>query len=340
MRAAVIAGGVGGAKFVKGLRAALGPEDRISVIVNTGDDMWLTGLRVCPDLDSMMYALAGMNDAERGWGREGESERVSAELAEYGVGWPWFTLGDLDLGTHVARTAMLQEGMPLSAVTDRLCARWSEAFQAPRTRLLPATDQEVETWVTAEEDGQVTEMHFEEWWVRTRASARAQRFVQRGVEQARAGPGVKEALAEADVILLAPSNPVVSIGTVLGLPGVGERPGLPGIPGIGEALREAAVPVVGVSPIIGTAPVQGMARQCLEVLGYDCSAAAAAQAYGARAGGGLLDGWLLAEEDAAALPALEGAGIRARAAPLWMRDETTSRRLAQDALELAAAISS
>lgn len=349
MRVAVIAGGVGGAKFVKGLRAALGAQDQVDVVVNTGDDMWLTGLRVCPDLDSMMYALAGVNDAERGWGRQGESERVSAEMDAYGVGWPWFTLGDLDLGTHIARTTMLREGLPLSEVTGRLCSRWAEAFGSPaggpRIRLLPATDHEVETWVIAEEDGRASEVHFEEWWVRTRAAARARRFVQRGVERAAPAPGVGEALAEADVILLAPSNPVVSIGTVLGLAGAeperwepaGEhgRAGVPGIPGIAGALRAAPAPVVGVSPIIGESPVHGMARQCLEVLGHRCSAGAVARAYGARASGGLLDGWLVAQEDAAVLTELEDTGIRVQAAPLWMRDEPTSRQVAQDALTLA-----
>src|SRR5919202_1547549 len=125
LRIVVLAGGVGGARFVRGLRAARrsDPAD-ITVIANTGDDLWLAGLRVAPDLDSLMYALAGVNDEGRGWGRAGESERVSAELAAYGVGWPLFTLGDLDLGTHIARTALLREGLPLSAVVERLTARW------------------------------------------------------------------------------------------------------------------------------------------------------------------------------------------------------------------------
>ncbi|WP_146340119.1 2-phospho-L-lactate transferase [Nesterenkonia sp. NBAIMH1] len=340
LRVAVIAGGVGGAKFVRGLRSALTPEDRVDVVVNTGDDMWLTGVRVCPDLDSMMYALAGVNDAVRGWGRQHESERVSAELTAYGVGWPWFTLGDLDLGTHLARTAMLREGRTLSDVTDRLCSRWADAFREPQTRLLPASDDEVETWVRTEDAGEATEMHFEEWWVRTRASAPAQRFIQRGAEEAVAAPGAAEALGAADVILLAPSNPVVSVGTVLGLSGEGGQAGLPGIPGAGEALRTAAAPVVGVSPIIGEAPIHGMARECLEVLGHDCSAAAVARAYGARRAGGLLDGWLVDEQDESCLAELEATGIRAESVPLRMRDEHTSRRLAQDALSLATALSS
>jgi LPPG:FO 2-phospho-L-lactate transferase len=134
-RVVVLAGGVGGARFVRGLRAHLAGSAEITVVANTGDDMWLAGLRITPDLDSILYALAGVNDTERGWGRAGETERVAAELTAFGVGWPWFTLGDLDLGTHIARTALLREGLPLSAVTARLAARWPIGV-----RLLPATD--------------------------------------------------------------------------------------------------------------------------------------------------------------------------------------------------------
>ena len=173
-RFVVLAGGVGGARFVRGLRLLCqqrwpdgsgGTAAEVTVVVNTGDDLWLAGLRVTPDLDSLLYALAGVNDAERGWGRAGESERVSAELTAFGVGWPWFTLGDLDLGTHIARTAMLRDGLPLSAATARIQARWPIGV-----RLLPATDDEVETHVVVTEDGAERELHFEEWWVRTRAA--------------------------------------------------------------------------------------------------------------------------------------------------------------------------
>ena len=215
-RIVVLAGGVGGAKFVRGLRALARrdfPSAEITVVANTGDDLWLAGLRVTPDLDSLMYALAGVNDDERGWGRAGETERVSAELTAYGVGWPWFTLGDLDLGTHIARSALLREGLPLSAVVERLAARWPLGV-----RLLPATDAEVETHVVTAEG----ELHFEEWWVRTRAALPALGFVQHGVESATAAPGVREAILGADVVLVAPSNPVVSIGTILGIPGIRE----------------------------------------------------------------------------------------------------------------------
>jgi LPPG:FO 2-phospho-L-lactate transferase len=323
-RIVVLAGGVGGARFVRGLRALVrrtaassgtAPAE-ITVVANTGDDLWLAGLRVTPDLDSLMYALAGVNDDERGWGRAGESERVSAELTAYGVGWPWFTLGDLDLGTHIARSALLREGLPLSAVVERLTARWPLGV-----RLLPATDAEVETHVVTAEG----ELHFEEWWVRTRAALPALGFVQHGVEAATAAPGVREAILAADTVLLAPSNPVVSIGTILG------------IPGIREALRETAAPVVGLSPVIGGSVVRGMADACLTAIGVETDAAAIARHYGARSAGGVLDGWLVDEVDAAAATVLDAVGIRTAAVPLWMTDDDATAGMAVAALSLARA---
>jgi LPPG:FO 2-phospho-L-lactate transferase len=315
MKITVLSGGVGGARFLRGLRDAA-PSDSITAVVNTGDDMWLTGLRIAPDLDSIMYTLAGENDEQRGWGRVGETERVSGELRAYGVGWPWFTLGDLDIGTHITRSHLLREGVPLSAVTARLTSRWPLGVS-----LIPATDDEVETHVEVEGGEQ---LHFQEWWTRHRAALPALAFVQRNVEQSRPAPGVLEAIADADVILVAPSNPVVSVGTILG------------IPGIRAALAAASAPVVGVSPIIDGSAVRGMADACLSAIGVETSALAVARHYGARSSGGLLDAWLVDETDAAALPELTAAGIAANAVPLWMRDPATSAQLARDALELAA----
>jgi LPPG:FO 2-phospho-L-lactate transferase len=312
----VLSGGVGGARFLRGLRehvrSAL-PDAEVTAVVNTGDDMWLTGLRIAPDLDSIMYTLAGENDEVRGWGRIGETERVSGELRAYGVGWPWFTLGDLDIGTHLTRSHLLREGQPLSAVTDRITSRWELGV-----RLIPATDHEVETHVLVEGG----ELHFQEWWTRHRASLPALGFVQRGVESASPAPGVLEAITGADVVVVAPSNPVVSIGTILG------------IPGIRAAVAETSARVVGVSPIIAGSVVRGMADACLTAIGVETSAAAVGLHYGARSAGGLLDAWLVDETDAAALAPLEAAGITARAVPLWMRDSATSAQLAADALAL------
>ncbi|MFA4841973.1 MAG: 2-phospho-L-lactate transferase [Agrococcus sp.] len=316
MRITVLAGGVGGARFALGLRDAA-PDDDISIVANVGDDVWLAGVRVCPDLDSLLYALAGVGDTERGWGRAGESERVAAELTAYGVGWPWFTLGDLDLGTHLARTAMLRDGATLTEATARLAARWPLGVT-----LLPVTDDEVPTHVVTDEGT----MHFEEWWVRTRAQLPARRFVQHGVERSRISAGARAAIADADVILLAPSNPVVSIGTIVG------------IPGVRDALETAAAPIVGVSPIIGGRVVRGMAATCLATIGVEADAAAVAAHYGARSRGGLLDGWLVAEEDAAGVAGLRELGIRAEARPLLLTPGGPARQVAADALALAAEI--
>jgi LPPG:FO 2-phospho-L-lactate transferase len=320
MQITVLAGGVGGARFLLGLRAharSLPEHPHLTAIVNTGDDAWLAGLRITPDLDSIMYALAGVNDTGRGWGRVGETERVSAELNAWGVGWPWFTLGDLDLGAHIARTSWLREGLPLTEAVRRLTARWELGVE-----LLPATDDEFETHVLVDSDViEGGELHFQEWWVRFRATVEARGFVQQGT--ATAAPGVADAIATADLVLLAPSNPVVSIGSILA------------VPGVHEALATTSAPIVGVSPIINGAVVRGMADACLRAIGVETDAAAVALHYGARAAGGLLDGWLVDESDTAALPALESAGIRARALPLFLRDETLGAAVAAAAIELA-----
>ncbi|GAB2507158.1 2-phospho-L-lactate transferase [Microbacterium petrolearium] len=318
-RIVVIGGGVGGARFVKGVREHVrreGLDARIDVVVNTADDWWVSGLRIAPDHDSILYALAGVNDAERGWGRAGETERVSAELAAWGTAPEWFTLGDFDLGTHIARTAWLRGGATVSEVYRRLGARWELG-----ATLHPATDDEIDTHVLLEGGGSI---HFQEWWVRHRAQLPATGFVQHGIELAQPAAGALGAIELADVILFAPSNPVVSIGPIVA------------VRGLREALRGAAAPIVGVSGIIGGSVVRGMADACLAAIGVETSAAAVARHYGARGAGGLLDGWLVAEEDAAAVPSIRDVGIETRAVPLWMRDADTSARLADDALSLAA----
>ena len=320
MKITVLSGGVGGARFLRGVRENLRtqPDDHeITAIVNVGDDMWLSGVRIAPDLDSIMYTLAGENDEVRGWGRVGESERVSGELKAYGIGWDWFTLGDLDLGTHLARTSLLRDGLPLSAATARITARWPLGV-----RLLPSTDDEVETQVVTAE----RTMHFQEWWTRYRAALPALAFEHRGVADARPAPGVLDAISSADVVLLAPSNPVVSIGPILA------------IPGIRDALIATRAPVVGVSPIISGAVVRGMADACLTAIGVQTAADAVALHYGARSAGGVLDGWLIDETDAPLAPAINAAGIATAVVPLWMRDVPLSSTLAGDALDLAATL--
>ena len=319
----VLAGGVGGSKFVLGVREAArrrwpdadgGTHADITVIANTGDDLWLSGLRLQPDVDSMIYALAGVNDAARGWGRAGESERVAAELHAWGSGWPWFTLGDLDLGAHIARTGWLHDGLSVTQVVARLASRWPLGI-----RLLPMTDVEVDTHVETDQG----RMHFQEWWTRHRATLPARGFESPGIAQATPAPGVLEVVAAADVVLFAPSNPVVSVGPILA------------VPGVVDAVRAAGGAVVGVSPIIGGAPVRGMADACLAAVGIEATATAVGLHYGARSTGGLLDAWLIAEEDAALATEVEAGGLRAHVRPLWMRDLATSAALADAALDAA-----
>jgi LPPG:FO 2-phospho-L-lactate transferase len=317
MRIVVLAGGIGGARFLLGVRAyarQMGAE--VTAVVNVGDDLYLHGLKVCPDLDSVMYTLGGGADPERGWGRAGETWTVKSELAAYGAEPTWFGLGDRDLATHLVRTTMITAGYPLSAVTEALATRWQ-----PGVRLLPATDDRLETHVVVSDPdgGGQRAIHFQEWWVRHRADIPTHRFVFVGAENAKPAPGVLEAIGAADVVLLAPSNPVVSIAPILA------------VPGLREAVAGGPAPVVGVSPIIGGAVVRGMADRCLAVVGVRCSAAGVGGLYGSRAAGGLLDGWLVAPEDeeTTVLP-----DVTVRAVPLRMTDEAATAAMVRAALEL------
>ncbi|MDJ0341259.1 2-phospho-L-lactate transferase [Streptomyces sp. H10-C2] len=318
MRIVVLAGGIGGARFLRGLKAAA-PEADITVIGNTGDDIHLFGLKVCPDLDTVMYTLGGGIHEEQGWGRSDETFTVKAELAAYGVGPEWFGLGDRDFATHIVRTQMIGAGYPLSAVTEALCERWQ-----PGVRLIPMSDDRVETHVLIDVDGERKAVHFQEYWVRLHASVEAHAVVPVGAEQAKPAPGVLEAIASADIIVFPPSNPVVSIGTILA------------VPGIREAIAEAGVPVVGLSPIVGDAPVRGMADKVLEAVGVETTAAAVAAHYGS----GLLDGWLVDTVDAGSVPGIESTGIRCRAVPLMMTDLEATTAMAREALALAAEVRS
>ncbi len=322
-RLVVPAGGIGGARFLRGLLDVAPPGTEITVIGNTGDDIWLHGLRVCPDLDTVMYTLGGGISVERGWGREDETFTVKDELAAYGVEPTWFGLGDRDIATHLVRTRMLQAGYPLSAVTEALCTRWQ-----PGVRLLPMSDDRAETHVIVDdpegavgEDGrpQRRALHFQEWWVRYRAALPAHEIVLVGGDDADPAPGVLEAIAEADAIILPPSNPVVSIGTILQ------------VRGLRDALRASGAPVVGVSPIIGGRPVRGMADACLTAIGVDTSAQAVGEHYGSRQHGGLLDGWLVdSVDDTVAIP-----DVAVHALPLLMSDPEATGRIAAAALDLA-----
>jgi LPPG:FO 2-phospho-L-lactate transferase len=324
MRITALAGGIGGARFLRGLLHHLHsdpsryPDAEVTVIGNTADDITLHGLRVCPDLDTVMYTLGGGIHEEQGWGREGETFGVAAELAAYGQGPQWFTLGDRDVATHLVRTRMLGQGATLSQVTAALCERWN-----PGVRLLPMSDDRVETHVVIEDadaPGGERAVHFQEWWVRLHAAVPARRILAVGIEQAAAAPGVLDAVRTADVVLLPPSNPVVSIGTILG------------VPGIRDAMRGTRAPVVGVSPIVGGAPVRGMADACLTAIGVPTSASAVAGLYA-----DFLSGWLVDDVDgamAAASPPAGRGGPAVVARPLLMSDVPAAAAIAGAALDL------
>jgi LPPG:FO 2-phospho-L-lactate transferase len=310
----VLAGGVGGARFLRGVRSAV-PDAQVTVVVNTGDDVTMHGLRVCPDLDTVTYTLGGGIDEERGWGRAGESWTVKEELAAYGAEPTWFGLGDRDLATHLVRTRMLDAGYPLSQVTAAIAERWQ-----PGVTVLPMSDQRVETHVVVPDprSGRSRAVHFQEWWVRLRAEPEPSAFVSVGADAARPAPGVVEAFAAADAVLLAPSNPVVSIGPVLA------------VPGLREALLAAPGRVVGLSPIVGGAPLRGMADRCLPVVGVEVSAEGVGRHYGARSAGGLLDAWLVHETDTADVP-----GVDVRRVPLLMSSPEATGAMARAALDAA-----
>ncbi|GFG62962.1 2-phospho-L-lactate transferase [Mycobacterium kubicae] len=325
VKVTVLVGGVGGARFLVGVQQLLGlgqyapphsePGHELRAVVNIGDDAWIHGVRVCPDLDTCMYTLGGGVDPQRGWGHRGETWNAMAELAAYGVQPDWFQLGDRDLATHLVRTQMLNAGYRLTQITAALCDRWQ-----PGALLLPASDDRCETHVviTDPADQTTRAIHFQEWWVRYRAQVPTHSFAFIGAEKAAATSEAVAAIAEADVILVAPSNPVVSVGAILA------------VPGIRAALRAASAPIVGYSPIIGGKPLRGMADACLSVIGVESTAEAVGQHYGARRGTGILDCWLVHEGDRADID-----GVAVRAIPLLMSDPKATAEMVRAGLELA-----
>lgn len=362
MKAVVLAGGYGGARFARGMRDYLSnpqvqtqnPRDKedssrevanyppdeghlrtvgeggasgrrngrtseldhsLTVIVNTADDIRLHGLHISPDLDTVMYTLGGGLDEARGWGRTDEAFRVNEELKAYSVGASWFGLGDRDLATHLIRTQMREAGYSLTDVTRALCERWQ-----PGATLLPMTDDRVETHVVVERNGEERAIHFQEWWIRHHADLPARSFVQVGLAEASPSQDAVSAIAAADIIVLAPSNPVVSIGPILALPGMR------------ESIQDSNAPVVGVSPIISGSPLRGMADRCLEAIDVPSTASGVAALYSARDDSGVLDAWLVDEQDADITAEVDALGIKCRAVPTIMHDSDSAWALARETL--------
>ena len=304
----VLAGGVGAARFLRGLGAAVPPE-QVAAIVNVGDDLTRFGLRICPDLDSITYWLGGVVHPEQQWGRADERFTVAEELARFGHD-DWFTLGDRDLAVHLHRSMRLGQGAPLSATTDEITTAFGVDI-----RLIPATDDEVATRIVTT-DGR--DLHFQEYWVRERARPQVASVHLAGAEAARPAPGVIEALLDADAVLIAPSNPVVSIDTILA------------IPGIRETLATTAAPVVGVSPIVGGEVVRGMAHRLLPAVGAEVSAAGVAAHYG-----DLLDGWVIDQRDADARARIAADGLACVVTDTMMDDIEVAGALARTCVDLA-----
>lgn len=317
----VLAGGAGAARFLRGLRRAIGagrlPAAEVTVVGNTADDLWLHGLKVCPDLDTVMYTLGDGVDAERGWGRSEETWSVHEELAAYGVEPTWPAIGDREVATHLVRTQMLDAGYPLSQVTEALCRRW-----APEVRLLPMSDDRVETHVAvpdADSPSGRSVVHHQEYRSRLQGSVPAETVVVVGLDAARPAPGVVEAIEGSDLVLLPPADPVASLGTILG------------VAGVRDALAAAPGPVVGLSPVVGSGRDQGTAHRLLAAAGVEESASGVALHHGARSHGGVLDGWLVDEVDRGEVAAVTGAGITCRAVPLTMTDTVTDTMTNADA---------
>jgi LPPG:FO 2-phospho-L-lactate transferase len=306
MKVVALAGGIGAARFLRGLVRVVAPTD-LTVVANTGDDLVLHGLHVSPDLDTIVYTLGGGVHPDQGWGRADESLTVATELRDRYGRPDWFTLGDRDLATHLVRTEILAAGGSLSTATAAIAAAWGIEFA-----LRPMTDAPVATRI-ATADGR--DLHFQEWWVGERAVPDPVAVRVAGIEQAEPAPGVLDAIVAADVVVVCPSNPVVSVGPILD------------VAGIRRAL--ASTPVVGVSPIVGGAVVRGMADRLLPVVGATVSAAAVAGLYD-----DFLDAWVIDDTDREAKGDLEARGLRVAVTDTIMTSPGVAADLATTALAL------
>ena len=305
-----LAGGVGGAKMAQGLQAALPPGD-LTVVVNTADDFDLYGLRISPDLDTVMYTLAGIADPVNGWGVAGDTRNTLTAIARYGQE-PWFSLGDQDFATHVLRTERLGAGTPLSAITREL----SGALGIP-TRIVPMTDDRVATLI----DTPAGRLEFQDYFVGRHQSDDVLGVVFAGIERAEAHPDALAAIREAAAVVIAPSNPIVSVAPILATPGMR------------ESIDEAPGPIVAVSPIVGGRALKGPAAAMLATLGHEVSVLGVARLYD-----GLIDGFVIDELDRDLASALELLGLRVLVTATVMGGEDDRRRLATEVLDFAGSL--
>ncbi len=305
---AVLAGGVGAARYLSGLVQVVDPTD-ITVVVNTGDDLWLHGLRICPDLDTVTYTVSGSVNPDTGWGLADETWRTRDQLARFRDSVTWFNLGDLDLATHLYRTGRLRAGEALSAITADVATGFGLGFT-----LLPMTDDEVETRVTVVDEGEIS---FQEYFVRRRHAVAVTGVRFAGIDQATPAPGVLDALGGAERVVIAPSNPIVSIGPVLA------------VPGVGAAVRARRDDVVAISPIVAGAALKGPADRMLAELGHEASVVGVARLYAPYASTLVID-----TADARWVDEIEAAGMRAVVASTVMTDPAAAAMLARTTLEI------
>ena len=310
---ATLAGGVGAARFLSGLVRAVPPAEVVA-IVNTGDDDEFHGLYVCPDLDSVTYTLAGASNVAQGWGLEGETFATLGALSRYDVP-TWFRLGDKDIATHLYRTERLRAGATLSQVTDEIVAAWGLGV-----RLIPMTDDRVRTRITVTRpDTRTVELAMQEWFVGERAESPVVSVRFDGAERAHPAPGVLEALRTADTIVICPSNPVISIGPILS------------VPGVREALMARRSRVIAISPIVAGAPVKGPADRLMAPLGIEVSCVGVARAYAPICGALVIDA-----VDADRAGEVEAAGVRAIVTDTMMRSPEIATELARRTLAAVA----
>jgi LPPG:FO 2-phospho-L-lactate transferase len=315
VKVVALAGGVGAGKFLRGLSRVIAPQD-LTVIVNTADDLRVHGLYVSPDLDSVTYWMAGVADRERGWGREGETFRSTGELRQrFDAPGAWFGLGDLDLATHLFRTSLMASGATLSEATAAIAERFGIG-----PRLIPMSDDPVTTMLIAIDAGGAPLMlDFQLYWVQRGARDDVKEIRFRGADAARPAPGVLHALHAADAILLCPSNPAVSVGPILA------------VPGIRALVSKRRAVVAGVSPIVGGAPLRGMADRLLPTLGVEVSAAGVAEHYR-----DVVGGWVIDRIDAASADRVAALGLRVAVTDTIMSDDDAAEALARVALGAAA----
>ena len=303
----VLTGGTGGAKLVEGLAGEINAAE-LTIICNTGDDAIFHGLYVSPDIDTITYTLAGLNDSAKGWGIRDDSFVALEQLRRLGND-AWFNLGDKDLATHITRTRLLREGRTLSEATDYLRRRFSV-----RSTILPMSDQRIETRVTTPQG----EISFQEFFVKQRWTPMVSAVRYQGAEKSQAAPGVLDAIRHAHTILVCPSNPITSIGPILS------------VPGIRVALTECTAPVIAVSPLIGATAISGPAHKLMIAGGFETSALGVARCYA-----DFLDTMLIANEDSRLREPIEGLGVTVFTANIRMPGLADKRRLARQLLALA-----